>query len=88
MSSLCVHSVRCEASILLGPCAGRQKAKVKSRARAKPAETTPKPVVQPEPHKPVDYSKFENIQTSDDEDEQPHPGHHCEECAGAARVQL
>ena len=35
----------------------------------------------------MDYSKFENIVTSDEEDEQPQLGHHCEECAGVARVQ-
>lgn len=79
-----------EAKIQVGPSAGRQKAKAKSRARPKPAQAQSKPMVQPESHKPVDYSRFEHIQFSDDENEQDEqllPGRLSEGHAGAARVQ-
>lgn len=71
-----------------GPVAGRQKAKAKARAKEKPAGAQAEPMAKPEAYKPLDYSKFENIQDSDDEKEQQFGGHHCEECAKVARVRV
>ena len=53
-------------------CAGRQKAKVKSKTKPKPGvrqskSATSTELLQPA-HKPVDYSRFDTIEVSDDED--------------------
>ena len=61
---------------MVGPYAGRQKAKVKSRARVRKLAAAPStPIVQPEPHKPVSYKKWDDLQTSDEDDEQLQPTH-------------
>lgn len=41
----------------------------------KPAAAPSTPIVQPDSHKPIDYKKWDDIPTSDEEDEELQPTH-------------
>jgi hypothetical protein len=71
-------------TVLCQKFAGRQKSKAKAKARAQSGEAKAETVAKPEPYKPLDYSKFNNIADSDEEDEGP--SHHCKECERARKV--